>query len=153
MDSSALLTQATSKLFHVEQFDAIHHLRGADWIEPKWHALKILMKVDSHIWSYLEGDRLIGLVGVTDFQPWACDVWSFLTDELKAHPFFLHRASIHIRHELRHYRRVQCRVSSLDHKAVAWIQRLGFTRESVMPLAGKDMEAVYHYVWFPRGMS
>ena len=91
----------------------------------------------------------VGLGGVIVLWQGVGEVWTYLTDEILKKPIFLHKQTKKILAEITTHlklKRIQASVLFDFDKGCKWLEKLGFTRESVMPLYGANGETFVRYV-------
>jgi hypothetical protein len=145
MDSLAFSTSGTVKRF------AWADLNQETWLPDG--ALTALQAVEykSEIWTGWDGPRLVAVFGYTQIFPHLAEVWSYLHPQATQYPVTMCRTALRMLHKLQRYRRVQA--AALDNQSShgQWLEWLGFSVESIMPLSGPRGETMRRYVWFPQG--
>ncbi len=110
----------------------------------------------SAMWTGRIEGQIVAFTGITQIHPHLAEAWSYLHADALAHRFWLHRETLrHIRETAAKYNfwRVQVLCYTGHEAAERWLERLGFTEESVMPFFGPGGETMTRYVWFPRGLN
>ena len=97
--------------------------------------------------SAFDQDELIGVGGVALYWCGVGEAWLILSSMVQEFPFSLHRIVSRTLDKIitdEHLHRVQTVVPYLHMRAMAWIVRLGFKYEGLMPKYGPDGS------WFSR---
>lgn len=88
------------------------------------------------------GTEVVGCAGIIPLWTGRAQVWSLMSDLVRLYPIPIHRA---VKRYIEQYdvTRLECTVDPRSPRAVAWVQRLGFTYEGTLrkytPI-GTDMD-------------
>jgi hypothetical protein len=140
------------------------HLREADWreleaaggVEPlSTRLLKGIQAAPTSTWVLTDGERLLGMGGFRAVTEHTSLAWLLGTPELERHPLTFEKT---IRRQIRRYFKENPRCRELinavwagNHKAIAWLERLGavFTWRN-QPVGCN--EELFHYFTIKRGV-
>ena len=131
-------------------------LNGCAWMPPEaWTVLPRILP-QSAIWTGRINGQVVCIAGLTTIFPHLAEAWTYLHPDAVAHRFWLHRRvsrTLHSYVEASELWRVQAVAETDKPAAKAWLEKLKFKAESVMPMAGPLGESMTRYVWFPRGIN
>jgi hypothetical protein len=98
-----------------------------------------------------EGE-VVGAAGVVRLWHGVGEAWTLFTELMHKYPLFIHKNALRLIRETiisDMYHRIQSTVCLRDPRAVRWIERLGFQKESIMQRFGADGSDYGMYVWSP----
>lgn len=118
-------------------FDKQHSQISVDDIQ----FLAVIYKNRGTAYTVIYGDKIMGCAGIMRLWNNVGEAWTYLSDDLRAMPFALHRIAKRMLQqviEVSGYHRVQTTVNHDNPVAIRWAKALGMTCEGILKQFGPD---------------
>lgn len=146
-------------MLRIEPFKSEHikAIQGREYVEKKWQGIGATPAAMVHFcddgqpaYTAFDDDKILGCAGIYAFWQGVGEAWAWVDSELtEKHKGWFHKTVKKVLYEIieqYNFKRVQCVVEKSYAMGIKWIENLGFTKESEMPLFGPRGETYVRYV-------